>query len=180
MSSRQNSTVKFVPGVRSAEVCAGPSIEDFLEGHRRVGHQAAQRAGNSVSSGSGVDLSRLAGRLWLHHGEIGAGALLLRARISKALSLHIVDLHFSAEGARPVCILLLGRTKRGRQQRVVLVNAGVVSWMKWVIKLRSSAGASKEDKLLPTTSKRVAGGFGGACIMTDTAPGQGTFKEQDI
>ena len=73
-------------------------------------------------------------------------------RISEALSLHIKDLYLSAEGARPACILLLGQTKRGREQRIVLINVGVVSWVKWVIKLRSCT-SEQEYKLLPTPYK---------------------------
>ena len=84
-------------------------------------------------------------------------------RISEALSLSLRDIFFSTEGFRPVCILLLSKTKRGREQRVVLVNEGVILWVKSMIKLRSFVKASKDEKLLPTTYKRVSADFKRAC-----------------
>ena len=84
-------------------------------------------------------------------------------RISEALNLRIADVFTSAEGLRPVAILVLGRTKRGRDQRVVVSDKSVVDWLHVLIQHRVADGARKDDKLLPTSYYKVASKFGKAC-----------------
>jgi hypothetical protein len=53
---------------------------------------------------------------------------------------------------------------------VVLSDSGVIQWIRNVLQLRSDAGAGKNDKFLPTTYKRVTGGFQRACNALGLPP----------
>ena len=84
-------------------------------------------------------------------------------RISEALKLTLGDLFFSVEGPRPVATLVLGKTKRGKGQKVVIGNPEVVSWLRLVAARREGEGARKDMLLLPTSYKRVSSRFMKAC-----------------
>ena len=84
-------------------------------------------------------------------------------RISEALKLRLCDIFFSMEAGIPVVIFVLGRTKRGKDQKVVIKNGEVVNWIRLVVAQRAAEGASKDMYLLPTTYKRVASRFSKAC-----------------
>ena len=74
-------------------------------------------------------------------------------RISEALQLRLADVFFSTEGIRRVVILILDRTKRGRDQRVVVAKFEVVQWIAVVYQRRINEGARKDHCLLPTSYK---------------------------